>query len=419
MTLLLSLAWKSLRSRALTTSLTIFSIALSMLLLTSVDRLRYAAQSGFAGTLSRTDLIVGARGGDLPLLLSTVFHLGNAANEISWDSYQHFAHHPAVAWTIPISMGDSHKGYRVVATDDNFYEHYQYRRDHHLAFVQGRAPASYSEIALGHEVATRLGYKLGQKLVLAHGIEEHSILKHDNAPFTIVGILAPTATPVDRALYITLLGDEAMHYGWEDGTPPALGEKLPPLDPAALHVKSITSFLLGTKSRISTLMLQREIDTYKPEPLTAIIPAFTLQELWSLLDYADSTLSLISAAVLVVGLLAMLIALYTALNERRREIVILRAVGFHARQIIALFLMEAGLIATIGSALGVGTAYLGLYVLRNTIESRFGLPIAMVGLSLRVEIYAAAAIGCGLLVGLVPAIVAYRHSQMDGLSTRA
>lgn len=417
--ILLRLAWKSLRSRALVTSLTIFSIALSMMLLTGVDRLRFAAQSGFTGTLSQTDLIVGARGGDLPLLLSTVFHLGSASNEILWDSYQHFANHPAVAWTIPISMGDSHKGYRVIATDDNFYEHYQYRHDHHLAFAQGRAPATYTEIAIGHEVATRLGYRLGQQLTLAHGIEEHSILKHDHSPFTIVGILAPTATPVDRALYITLLGEEAMHYGWEDGTPPALGEEPPPLDPSALKVKSITAFLLGTKSRISTLMLQREIDSYKPEPLTAIIPAYTLQQLWSILDYADSTLSLISAAVLVVGLLAMLIALYTALNERRREMVILRAVGLHARQIIALFLMEAGLIATIGSALGVGGAYLALYVLRNEIESRFGLPIAMVGLSVRVEIYAALAISCGLLVGLVPALVAYRHSRLDGLSTQA
>lgn len=416
--MLLSLAWKSLRSRALTTSLTIFSIALSMTLLTGVDRFRYAAQAGFTGTLSQTDLIVGARGGDLPLLLSTVFHMGNASNEISWETYQHFSHHPAVAWTIPISMGDSHKGYRVVATDENFYAHYQYRHDHHLALAQGRVPASYSEIAIGSEVAASLHYTLGQKLTLSHGIEEHSILKHDNAPFTIVGILAPTATPVDRALYITLLGEEAMHYGWEGGTPPAIGEELPKLDPTKLQVKSITAFLLGTKSRISTLFLQREIDSYKPEPLTAIIPAYTLQELWSILDYADSTLSIISAAVLVVGLLAMLIALYTALNERRREIVILRAVGFHARQIIALFLMEAGLIATIGTALGISIAYGALYVLRNVIEVRFGLPIAMVGLSTRVEIYAVAAIGSGLLVGLIPAFLAYRNSLVDGLSAK-
>ena len=416
--MLLRLAFKSIRSRALTTSLTIFSIALSVVLLVGVDRLRYAAQAGFAGTLSQTDLIVGARGGDLPLLLSTVFHLGNASNEISWDTYQHFAHHPAVAWTIPISMGDSHRGYRVIATDENFYFHYQYRHNHHLALAEGHIPTSPFDIVLGSQVASVLDYHLGQKIILSHGIEERSILQHTNVSFMIVGILAPTATPVDRALYMTLLGDEAMHFGWQNGTPPAIGEELPKLDPSKLNVTGITSFLLGTKSRISTLQLQREIDAYKPEPLTAIIPAFTLQELWSILDYADQTLSIISAAVLVVGLLAMLIALYTALNERRREIAILRTVGFHARQIVSLILIEAALIAGIGTTLGIGAVYALLFMLRDIIENRFGLPIAMVGLSLRVEIYALVTVIGATLLGFIPALRAYRNSLIDGLNAQ-
>lgn len=416
--MMLRLAWKSLVSRALPTSLTVFSIALSVTLLVGVDRLRYAAQAGFTGTLSRTDLIVGARGGDIPLLLSSVFHLGSPSNEISWEAYQHFAHHPAVAWTIPISIGDSHRGFRVVATDDNFYAHYQFRHDHHLSFAAGHSPESLFEIAIGSEVASSLNYRLGRKIVLSHGIEEHSILQHDNVQFTIVGILGRTATPVDRALYMTLLGDEAMHYGWESGTPPAIGEQLPKLDTSRLAVKDITSFLLGTKSRISTLMLQREINSYPREPLTAIIPAYTLQEIWSILDYADQTLSLISAAVLIVGLLAMLIALYMAINERRREIAILRAVGFHARQIVALILMEAALIATVGTVLGFATVYALLYALRDIFERRLGLPIATVGLSLRIEIYALVTIFGAVLLGTVPAWKAYRNSLTDGLNAR-
>jgi putative ABC transport system permease protein len=414
--ILLRLAFKSLRSRSLTTTLTVFSIALSVMLLVGVDRLRDAAQAGFSGTLSRTDLIVGARGGDLPLLLSSVFHIGNASNNISWEAYQHFAHHPAVAWTIPISMGDSYRGYRVVATDDNFYAHYQYRRTKFLSLAQGHTPQSIFDVALGAEVAKRLNLQLGQRIVLAHGIEEKSILNHDSTPFSVVGILAPTSTPVDRAIYITLLGDEAMHYGWTDGTPPAIGEAIPPLDPSKLKVDQITSFLLGSKSRISTLYLQREINNYKPEPLTAIIPAYTLQELWSLLDYADTALSLVSGAVLVVGLLAMLIALYTALNERRREIAILRAVGVHSRQIFTLFLLESALIASVGTALGMGAVYTLLFVSRSTIENHFGLPIALVGLSTRVEIYAVAVIILGSLLGAIPAFRAYRNSLVDGLN---
>jgi putative ABC transport system permease protein len=413
---LLRLAFKSLRARALTTTLTIFSIALSVMLLVGVDRLRDAAQSGFSGTLSHTDLIVGARGGDLPLLLSSVFHIGNAANNVSWDTYQHFVHHRAVAWTIPISMGDSFHGYRVVATDDNFYAHYQYRKARSLSVVQGHTPEGIFDAALGAEVAARLHLHLGEKIILAHGVEAKSILNHDTTPFTVVGILAPTETPVDRAVYITLLGDEAMHFGWSGGTPPAIGEPAPVFDPAKLKVDEITCFLLGTKSRISTLYLQREIDTYKPEPLTAIIPAYTLQQLWSLLDYADTALSLVSAAVLVVGLLAMLIALYTALNERRREIAILRAVGLHARQIFSLFLLESVLIAGVGTATGIVSVYLLLYLLRSTIENHFGLPVALVGLSTRVELYAVVTVLAGALLGTIPAWRAYRNSLVDGLN---
>jgi putative ABC transport system permease protein len=413
---LLRLAFKSLRARVLTTTLTIFSIALSVMLLVGVDRLRDAAQAGFSGTLSHTDLIVGARGGDLPLLLSSVFHIGNAANNVSWETYQHFAHHRAVAWTIPISMGDSFHGYRVVATDDNFYAHYQYRKDRSLKVVQGHTPGGIFDVALGAETAARLHLRIGQKIVLAHGVEAKSILNHDTTPFTVVGILGPTETPVDRAVYITLLGDEAMHFGWSGGTPPAIGEAAPAFDPSKLKVDQVTCFLLGAKSRISTLYLQREIDTYKPEPLTAIIPAYTLQELWSLLDYADTALSLVSAAVLVVGLLAMLIALYTALNERRREIAILRAVGLHARQIFGLFLLESVLIASVGTATGIVSVYVLLYVLRGTIENHFGLPVALVGLSMRVEIYAVVTVLAGALLGTIPAWRAYRNSLVDGLN---
>ena len=412
---LFRLALQSLRARAVPTGLTVFSIALSIMLLAGVDALRNGARAGFAGTVSHTDLVVGARGGDLPLLLSTVFHVGNASNNISWESYQHFAHHPAVAWTIPISMGDSFHGYRVVATDENLYAHYQYRGGHPLAFATGSVPHTYLDAALGAEVAKHLHLHTGNKLTLSHGIEEHSILNHDNVAFTVTGVLQRTATPIDDAVYITLPGDEAMHFGWAGGTPPAIGEPVPKLDPTQLKVDQITSFLLGTKSRISTLYLQREINTYKPEPLTAIIPAYTLQELWTLLDYADTALSLVSAAVLVVGLLAMVASLSTALNERRREIAILRAVGLHTRQIFFLFISEAALIALAGTMLGLGVLYCGLLLLRTTIETTTGLPLAIGAVSHRVELYAAGTVLCAALLGAIPASRAYRNSLIDGL----
>ncbi len=413
--ILFRLAWKSLLTRRVTAILTMFSIALSIMLLAGVDAVRNGMRGGFAGTVSKTDLVVGARGGDLSLLLSTVFHIGNASNNISWQSYQHFAHHPAVAWTIPISMGDSFHGDRVIATDRNLYEHYRYRGDKTLSFAQGAAPAALLDVAAGAETANRFHLKVGQHITLSHGIEEHAILQHDRVPFTITGILNRTGTPIDNALYITLLGEEAMHAGWTDGTPPALGEAPPPLTSSELKVDQITAFLLGSKSRISTLYLQREIDTYKPEPLTAIIPAYTLQELWALTDDADTALSLISGAVLVVGLLSLVAVLYTSLNERRREIAVLRSIGLHARQIFILFTVEAALIAAAGTVLGLLALYSGLLLLHTVIERWTGLPVLLTAPSHRVQLYAAATVLTAALLGLLPAWRAYRTSLLDGL----
>lgn len=404
----------------MTTSLTVFSIALSVLLLVGVDRIRQGAQEGFSGTLSQTDLVVGARGGSLPLLLYTIFHIGAPANDLSYASYEHFRDHPAVQWTIPFSMGDSHRGYRVIATDDNFYEHYRYHRDHSIEFAGGARAEGIFDAVIGSEVAERLGYHVGSKIVLSHGLEEVSLLKHADKPFTVVGVLAHTATPVDRAIYITLYGDEAMHVDWTDGTPPAIGEEIPAskIRKEDLHIKEVSAFLIRTRSRVDTLLLQREINTYRDEPLTAIIPALTLQELWSMLSYADVALSLVSGAVLVVGLLAMLIALYTALNERRREVAVLRAIGFHARQIFILFVLESTLISTVGAALGLTAAYGLLWALRAPVEAHFGIPLAMVGVSSRVSFYACVVILAGALLGCVPAIRAYRNGLIDGLNAQ-
>jgi putative ABC transport system permease protein len=412
---ILRLAFQSLWSRKFTSGLTVFSIALSMLLLVGVDRIRKGTQVGFEGTLSQTDLIVGPRGGSLPLLLYTVFHIGTANNNVSYATYQHFAHHPAVLWTIPISMGDSHRGFRVVATDDNFYEHYRYRGDHGLQVAQGVRPAGIFDAVLGSAVAAQLHYHLGQKIILSHGLEG-SFLKHTADPYTVVGILARTATPVDRAIYITLFGDEAMHLGWEHGAPPLNPIPESQIHASDLHIDEISAFLLRTKSRIGTLFLQREINTYKPEPLTAIIPALTLEDLWSVLSAADIALSLVSGAVLVVGLMVMLTALYAALNERRREIAILRALGLHRRQIFALIILESSLISALGAIIGVAAAYAVLFLVRIPVENNYGIPLAMVGISSRVVYYVIAAVVAGTLLGFIPAIRAYRNALVDGLN---
>src|SRR3989344_4399316 len=171
---LFRLAMASLANRRFTAILTAFAIALSVCLLLAVERVRVEARNSFASTISGTDLIVGARSGSVNLLLYSVFRIGNATNNIRWDSYEHFAANPQVKWAIPISLGDSHRGYRVMGTNESYFEHYQYGRggwapndpfsrhpragrNHPLERAGARAFATDPfEVVLGAEVAEAL-----------------------------------------------------------------------------------------------------------------------------------------------------------------------------------------------------------------------------------------------------------------------
>lgn len=429
----LGLAIRSLRNRMLTTSLTVGSIALSVALLVGVESVRTGVRQSFIDTIRGTDLIVGAKGGAIQLLLSSVFGMGAPAGGIPYKEYQSWAAHPAVKWTIPYSLGDSHRGYRVIGTTHDFYEHYRYRRGGRVVFAEGREPQTAHEAVLGADVARTLGYGLGRKIVLTHGLAGTGISDHENAPFEVVGVLARTFTPIDRAVYVTLEGIGEMHegFGAEEaeeaegrkelaGARVMPGAKMPsaPSASSASSALLITSFFLGTTNRFETLQLQREINTSRREPLTAIIPALALAEMWRGVGYAEGGLFVVSGFVLMVGLLGMLVSLYTSLNERRREMAILRAIGAGPRTIVALLVLESGILSALGAVLGLGLAYLTLWFGRGVVERSFGFHLALQAPGVLEWLFVSGVIVAGLLIGLVPAWKAYRNTLADGLSVR-
>ena len=415
-----TLALKSLYNRRLTAGLTLFAMAVSVTLLLGVHRISQGAQEGFQSTLAGTDLIVGARGGPLQLLLYAVFRMGSATNNLSWESYQHLAQHPEVAWTIPISLGDSHRGYSVMGTNQDYFTHFRYGRGKSLAFASGRAFEDVFDTVIGAEVAKVLGYAEGQRVVLIHGSGEAAFLEHGDKPFRVVGILEKTGTPVDRTVHISLAGIEAIHVDWQSGAPPMPGQaagadQVRQMD---LTPTAITAFLVGLKSKIGIFALQREVNEYREEPLMAILPGVTLQALWQMISMADKALTTISVFVVFSGLLGMLTAILTTLNERRREMAILRSVGAKPYHIFALLVSEAGILATLGCVLGVIVLYMLLFIAQPILEREFGLFVPIHALSGYDMAVIGCIVGCGLLMGSVPALRAYRHSLADGLTIR-
>ena len=414
-----SLAWKSLLNRRFTAMLTVVSIALSVTLLVGVERLRTEARTSFANTLSGTDLIVGARSGPVQLLLYTVFRIGDATNNISWKSYQEIAAHPKVAWSVPISLGDSHRGFRVLGTTTAYFDRYRYARDRQLVIAQGQRFADLYDAVIGAEVAEKLGYKIGDPMIVAHGASDVSFARHDDKPFRVVGILARTGTPVDRTVHVSLEAIEAIHVDWQSGAPiPGVSISAEQTRAMDLTPKVITAALFGLKSKIATFQVQRFINEYPQEPLSAILPGVALSQLWDLIGIAENALLIVSAFVVVVGLFGMLTALLTSLNERRREMAILRSVGARPGHVFALIMGEAGFITLLGVVLGLALLYILLLAGQPIIESRFGIFIAIGGLSPYEWILLGAVMIAGFLVGSIPSYRAYRLSLADGLSVR-
>ncbi|MGD8173049.1 ABC transporter permease [Vibrio sp. TRT 21S02] len=414
----MTLAWKSVRNRKATAILTILTVAISVILLMGVERIRTQAKSSFANTISGTDLIVGGRSGQVNLLLYSVFRIGNATNNIDWKSYQEFSQHRSVAWAIPISLGDSHKGFRVMGTNHSYFEHYRYGQKQPLAFQQGQEFHGLFETVLGADVAKQLGYQIGSEIIIAHGISDVGFSRHENLPFKVVGILAPTGTPVDKTVHVSLEAIEAIHVGWESGahlgnTPSA--EQLKQYD---FQPKQITAMLLGLKSKIQTFALQRQINTYPKEPLSAIMPGVALHELWGMMSVAEQALMAVSIFVVVAGLLGMLSSLLTSLQERRREMAILRAMGARPRHVFSLLILEASALTSIGIIAGVLGVYLLLGLAHPFIQQNYGLNLAITSITPHEWMLLGFVQLAGIVIGFIPALRAYRQSLSDGMTIR-
>jgi putative ABC transport system permease protein len=417
--ILLRLAAASLANRRGTALLTVLAIAASVALLLGVERVRQGARASFADTISGTDLVIGARAGDVQLLLYAVFRVGNATANVSWASYEEIAARPEVAWIVPLSLGDSHRGFRVLGTTTGYFEHYRYRNGRALAFTAGGPFADLYDAVLGADVAAALGHRLGDPIVVSHGLGRVGYADHDDKPFRVAGVLAKTGTPVDRAVHVSLEGIEAIHVDWRSGArAPGAGVSAEEARRMDLTPKAVTAALVGLRSRLDVFRLQRFVNEYRAEALTAVLPGLALQQLWGLVGVAETALGAVSAMVVATALLGMATTVLATLGERRREMAILRAVGARPAHVLGLLVAEAGLLALAGAALGTALLYAALAALHPLIDARFGLHLEL-GPPGAGELTALlAVVAGGLLTGLLPAWRAYRLSLADGMTVR-
>jgi len=418
---ILHLAWESIMNRKFTTILTILSIAVSTSLLLGVEKTRKSARASFINTISGTDLVVGARTGGVQLLLYSVFHIGDATANVTWKTVMDIKNRREVKWIVPIALGDSHRGYRVVGTSREYFEKFKYRRNIALRFTEGRKFSDLFDTVLGADVASSLNYKIGDKIVLAHGTGPISMGQdHGDTPFKVSGILEYTGTPVDRAVHVSMEAIEAIHVGWETGSFSDKENKKSPesLRKMNLSPKAVTALYVGLKSRMSTFSLQRWINTYLQEPITAILPGVIFGQLWSMIGNVEKALLIVSTLVVFTAILGMIISILASLNERRREMAILRAIGAKPIQIFTLFSAEATTIAFLGVLIGFLGLYGILFLIQPYIENLTGLYLEITAPQWNEIILMISIVVGAFLAGIVPALRAYRTSLSDGLMIR-
>ncbi|MFW5824149.1 MAG: ABC transporter permease, partial [Marinobacter sp.] len=336
-------------------------------------------------------------------------HIGHATNNLSWSSFRELEADGRIDWLVPLSLGDSYQGHRVVGTDRRFLEHYQYGDDQPLAVAEGRWFDDLFEVVLGAQVARTLGHETGDEIVLAHGGGRTSFVKHDQHPFRVSGILAPTGTPVDRGVYVSLQGLEAIHVGWEAGVP-APGRTLS-ADAARdreLTPRSITAALAGIERQILTFQVQRDINQFAGEPLSAILPGVALAQLWQVLGQFELLLLGITAFVVVTSLTGLVTVLLTLQSHRYQEIAILRASGASPALIASLYLLECTGLAVIAAGLGTGLWYLALMAAAPVLLDVWGIAIGLRPPTLAEWALLLAVPLAGLVVGLFPALRAWR-----------
>ena len=415
--MLLKLTFNSLYARLLTVGMTVFAISLSLMLYMSVEKLRTSAYTSFTDTISQTDLIVGARTSSVQLLLYSVFRIGNATNNITWESYEDVINKKEVAWSVPISLGDSHKGFRVMGTNSEFFKRYKFRGGQSIELEQGNNLDDLYDVIIGAGVAEKLNYSVGTPLIVSHGLQSFS--DHDDQPFKVSGILAKTGTPVDNTVIVSLEAIEAIHVDWSTGA--KIPGQITPVEEIRqmdLSPKNITAALIGVNSKLQIFQLQRWINEYPEESLSSILPGVALQELWRIVGVVENLLLGISVTVIFTTLIGMTAIIFSSLNERRREMAIWRAMGASPKVVIGLLMLEAFIISVMSIIVSTVMLFLTLYVLQPWIDNTYGILVNIETLAVKDIYIFMLFILSASLVSLIPAIRAYWFSINDGMTIK-
>jgi putative ABC transport system permease protein len=395
------IVWKSLRQHALSTLVTAFSIALAGGLLMSVWTVKKQAQATFTGINEGFDAVLGARGSKLQLVLNSIFHLESSPGNLAWADYQDIAHNPNVELAVPIAVGDNYHGYRLVGTTGEYFSQVEYAPGEKFAVQPGGAffdPARKEAVA-GDFVARKMNLKVGDTFHPFHGLIFNEKSQHAET-YVVTGILKPSNTPADRVIWTPLEGIQ----------------KMTGHDPKAATDVSAVLVKLKAGSALAGFRMDMMYNKQGSRLTFAWPIGRVVAELFDKIGWFDKVLELVSYLVAVVATASILASIYNSMNERRREIAILRALGARRTTLFAAILLESASI----SALGMMAAFLVygaiVSVVAHIMRAQTGVVIDPFKFGPMMVLAPVCLVLMGALAGIVPAIKAYRTAVAENLA---
>jgi putative ABC transport system permease protein len=377
---------KNIAQRKLSSTLTAASIGLGVAVVVAVLALRAQARAGFGQSAFGYELVVGGKGSSLQLVLNTVYHMDRSQGNLALERYQELAAHKAVTQAIPVAVGDSVRGARIVGTTDAFFTMFN-------AGIEGRPfKEGAFEAVLGSSAAARTGLKIGDAFQASHGVEDAGAV-HDEQ-WTVVGVMKPTSTPNDRAIFITL----GSFYHIKDHR----------------QTSGLSAVIVKTRSEGSALQLLYDLNLL-PD-VTAASPATVMAEFFDKFDWVPMLLLAVSGLVVVMAAVSVFVAIYNSMSERRRPIAIMRALGARRGTVLSIVILEAAALSLFGALGGLAFGHLLTAAAGGAISARSGVPISALAFHPQELGVVAGVLVLGALAGLLPALKAYRTDIADGLS---
>jgi putative ABC transport system permease protein len=402
---------RSLRQHALSTTVTVASVALACGLVMAVFSIADQTQEAFTGGRVGYDAVLGARGSQLQLVLNTVFHLETSPGNIPWNLFETIRKDPRVSLAIPYAVGDNYHGFRIVGTTDEIFTRFEYQPGRKFV-VRGRPfDSRRREAVIGSYVAQETGLALNSKFNPYHGLT--SADKHPEE-YVVVGVLEPTNTPSDRVIWIPIEGIFRMsgHVLRGSGTEFQAEAGKPIPDDA----KEVSAVMLSFKNQTAGMALDQTINKQGKVATLAWPIATVMSDLFNKMGWVNRILTLVAYLVVLVAAGSILASIYNSMNERRREFAILRALGARRRTVFSAIVFEAMSISALGAFLGYVVYAAILAVATVIVRAQTGVVLDAMNLHPVLCLAPVGMIGLGALSGLVPAWKAYSTDVATNLA---